>query len=74
MSVCTSVTLSCATILFEVLGPLGVLTGPKPTLLFLVSGVLFHLSIAVAMGLNTFFWAFTSPFPAVYYMSQFFNL
>lgn len=65
--------LSWATILFEVVGPLSVLAGPKPTLLFLAAGMLFHISIAIAMGLNTFVWAFTATFPAVYYASQFLN-
>jgi hypothetical protein len=35
----------------------------------LVAGALFHLAVAVIMGLNTFIWAFTATYPAIYFVS-----
>ncbi|QKW53635.1 hypothetical protein [Streptomyces buecherae] len=58
-----------AVIVFETLFPLVLLT-PSPALpLFLAGGVLFHLTCAVAMGLNVFFWAFTATYPALAYVA-----
>ncbi len=44
-----------------------------PSILFwcLIGGLLFHLSIAVVMGLNDFVWSFAAAYPAYYYISQF---
>jgi hypothetical protein len=48
---------------------------PPPLCLFvLATGVLFHLSVAIAMGLNTFLWTFVSTYPAIYFISlHYFN-
>jgi hypothetical protein len=43
---------------------------PQLCLLVLFTGVLFHLSVAVVMGLNTFLWTFGSTYPAIYFISQ----
>ena len=37
---------------------------------FLGIGVLFHLTIAVVMGLNTFFWSYLSAYPAILFSWQ----
>jgi len=62
--------LSWSTIVLEVGGPFLVFLGPKPTVVFLVCSLAFHVGIAVVMGLNTFVWAFVATFPAVYCVSQ----
>ena len=38
--------------------------------IYLACGILFHGFIAVAMGLNTFFWSFLSTYPAILYLNQ----
>lgn len=35
---------------------------------FLGIGILFHLTVAVVMGLNTFFWTFLSTYPAILFL------
>jgi hypothetical protein len=65
-----SVTASRGTILLECVGPLLVLGGPRLCLLFIVAAILFHLAIAVAMGLNDFLWSFTASLPALLYVSH----
>jgi hypothetical protein len=57
------------TIAFECLGPFFVFLGPIPCLVFLVGGVIFHISIAVTMGLNNFVWSFLATYPALLYAS-----
>ena len=44
---------------------------PRPLLyIFLGFGVLFHLAIALVMGLNTFFWSFLSTYPAILFLNK----
>lgn len=42
---------------------------PPVCLAILAGGVLFHLGVAVVMGFNTFFWAFLSTYPAIYFVA-----
>ncbi|AXG76423.1 hypothetical protein [Streptomyces paludis] len=53
---------------FEAAFPLVLLTPPAALPFFLACGVLFHLTCAVAMGLNVFLWAFTASYPALAFM------
>lgn len=57
--------LAWTTIAFECLFPLAIFA-PRPVMIaFLAAGVLFHVFNAAVMGLNVFFWAFVSTYPAV---------
>lgn len=47
--------------------PLLLFGNSRLAILILCGGVLFHLSTALVMGLNTFFWAFVATFPALLY-------
>jgi hypothetical protein len=38
--------------------------------IFLATGILFHLTIALIMGLNTFFWSYISTYPAILFTWQ----
>lgn len=58
---------------YECGGPLVALIDPRATLGFIVVGTVLHLSIGVCMGLNVFFWSFTSTYPAVYYIAHRFS-
>jgi hypothetical protein len=40
-------------------------------ILFLLIGILFHLFIAIIMGLNTFLFTFLGCYPAIIYFNQF---
>jgi hypothetical protein len=42
---------------------------PSVCLGLLACGMLFHVSVAMIMGLNTFVWAFAATYPAIYYIS-----
>lgn len=53
---------SWTVILWETLFIIGYLIGPYCLEAFLVLGVLFHLSNAIVMRLNTFFWSFVSSY------------
>jgi hypothetical protein len=57
------------TILMETLFPISLFFGSDITLIFLGFGFLFHLSIAIVMGLNDFVWSFCAAYPAYYYLS-----
>lgn len=61
--------LAWATFLPECLFPLVLLSGRPGCYLFLLWGVLFHLSIAWMMGLNTFLWTFLATYPAIAYVA-----
>lgn len=37
---------------------------------FLGFGILFHLAIALVLGLNTFFWSFISTYPAILFLNK----
>lgn len=65
-----SAPLSWGTVAFEVFGPLLLLTGWDGAAAFVTIGVAFHVGIALAMGLNTFVWAFAASYPAVLYVSR----
>jgi hypothetical protein len=55
-------------IVFELVFPI-VLVLPLPAALaVLAMGVLFHLAVAVALGLNTFLWAFVATYPAILFV------
>ncbi len=56
------------TIGFELIGPFLIFTGPLGTIVFLCAGLIFHISIALAMGLYTFVWAFVATYPLVLYV------
>jgi len=57
------------TILFECAMPILIFCGPKLCLVFLACGVLFHVSIAITMGLNDFPWAFLATYPFIFLCS-----
>jgi hypothetical protein len=62
--------LSYSIIGFECLFSL-VLFCPMPyAFIFIVFGLFFHLSIALLLGLNKFFWAWIATYPAVIYLIQ----
>lgn len=52
-------------VLFELAAPAVLVIPPGQRMLFLILGFLFHLGIAVALGLNRFFWAWISTYPAL---------
>jgi hypothetical protein len=54
---------------FECIGPLLVFAGSGPTLAFIAAGAVFHATIAAFMGLNSFVFAFTAAYPALYVLS-----
>jgi len=59
-----------AIIVFECGFPLA-LWNPQAAGIWLTGALFFHAANAWALGLNRFFWAWTSGFPAVVYLSQF---
>ena len=58
----------------ECLFPLLVLTGTQSCLLVLMAGILFHLTIALVLGLNSFFWSFVATYPAVRFFANTFQI
>ncbi|HKV36892.1 MAG TPA: hypothetical protein VJP89_21305 [Pyrinomonadaceae bacterium] len=61
---------SWSVIVLETIFPV-VLLGNKPVvLLFFLALTGMHLSIALFMGLNSFFWAFTATYPAIYFCAR----
>ncbi|MCH2231621.1 MAG: hypothetical protein MK105_14890 [Crocinitomicaceae bacterium] len=61
--------ISWTTVIFECLFPI-VLILPNHYLYFVLAfGLVFHISIALLMGLNIFFWAFVCTYPAIIYTS-----
>ena len=64
-----SMILSWMTILFECAFPAVFVVDLKYGILILAAGVLFHLSTAIIMGLNNFFWSFIATYPAILYCS-----
>lgn len=59
-----------ALIAFECSFPLVLILPDHYSLLLLALGISFHLTAAVLMGLNTFFWAFVATYPAVMFCSS----
>jgi len=53
-------------ILFEIFSPLLLFFGQTGVIVFITLGTLFHASIAVAMGLTTFVFAFVATYPVLY--------
>ena len=65
-----ALTLAWGTILIESLFPLALLA-PMPVLIAAFGGMaLLHLSIAFAMGLNTYTFAFVAAYPSVFLLAQ----
>ena len=58
-------------IIFETAFPLSLLFPPKPMLVILATGCLFHVGTAVFMGLNAFLWSFLAAYPAIYFCNHF---
>jgi hypothetical protein len=56
-----------AVIAGEIALPLCLVAPPSAALILLGCGVVFHLSTAVLMGLNSFLWAFVATYPALLY-------
>ena len=59
------VVLSWLLMLFECSFPLALAFGKTGFAIFAVLGILFHITNAVIMGLNTFVWAFVATYPAI---------
>lgn len=57
------------TIIFELFFPIVLFLDPQTTLICLIFGFLFHLTIAIIMGLNDFVWGFTAAYPSFYFLS-----
>lgn len=56
-------------IIFEITYPFVLFFNAE--MFFISIGILFHLSIAVIMGLNDFVWRFATAYPLFYYISKF---
>jgi hypothetical protein len=52
-----------ATMLFEIAGPWLVFGGVRACVVFVITGVAFHLCVAIATGLDEFVWAFAATYP-----------
>jgi len=57
--------LSWAVMLSEVCFPLALLLPAGGAVAVLAAGLVFHLAVALCMGLNTFVWAFLATYPAI---------
>ena len=58
------ISLMCwVTIVFEIAFPWLVFGGPSACAVFLVTGVLFHVGVAMIMGLDEFLWAYLAAYP-----------
>jgi hypothetical protein len=62
---------SWGTILFEVGAPFLLLFGRPGFAVFAMAGLLFHIGIAVVMGLTTFVFAFGAALPVVYHFANY---
>ena len=60
---------SIALICWEVIMGICFLLPPPVCLCVLAGGVLFHFSVAIVMGFNTFFWVFLAIYPSIYFVS-----
>jgi hypothetical protein len=56
-------------ILFECSFPMLIYTGLYTASFFIIFGILFHLSIAILMRFNSFFWSFIATYPALLYLA-----
>jgi len=59
------------TMLFEVASPFLLLFGPPGAAVLGVTGALFHIGIAMVMGLTTFVFAFCAAFPVLYHFATY---
>ncbi len=59
------IALCWTTMVGECLIPLALLAPPPIALALLGFGALFHMAVAIEMGLNSFLWAFVATYPAV---------
>jgi hypothetical protein len=57
-------------VLWESTFPIALVAPPKLLVLILAVGLIFHISCAWVMGLNTFLWAFAATYPCVIYANQ----
>ena len=57
--------LSWSVILFETLFPLALIVPQGLLIVVLGGGLIFHLSTAILMGLNTFVWSFVAAYPSL---------
>ncbi|MET0393842.1 MAG: hypothetical protein ABW019_11910 [Chitinophagaceae bacterium] len=62
--------LAWATIGIECLFPLALVAGPPFFWLFLIWGIVFHLTIAVVLRLGKFFWVWVATYPAIIFIAQ----
>jgi hypothetical protein len=63
--------ISYSTIIFEV-GIIFIFLDPIPlTLFYMILGILFHITVALTMGLNSFVFTFTSAYPLVLILLKF---
>jgi hypothetical protein len=60
--------LNYSTIIFQLSAPLTIFSS-NFAIAFIIIGVFFHLSIAIIMNLNNFFWVFVSTYPCIYFVS-----
>ena len=56
-------------IIFESVFPLFIFTGVQTTIFFVIFGVMFHLSTAILMRFNSFFWSFIATYPALLFFA-----
>jgi Vitamin K-dependent gamma-carboxylase len=64
------VVLSWFLMLFECTFPLALAFGKTGFAVFAVLGIMFHVTNAVIMGLNTFVWAFIATYPAILFCAM----
>jgi uncharacterized membrane protein (DUF485 family) len=65
--------LSWLLMLFECSFPLALAFGKTGFATFAVLGVIFHVTNALVMGLNTFVWAFVATYPAIFFCAMSFR-
>lgn len=61
-----SAPISWGTIAFEIVAPMIALVGPDAALLFCGIGLLFHVGVALMMGITQFIFSFGATYPALY--------
>jgi hypothetical protein len=62
--------MSWSVILWEVTFPVALIAPASISVAYLICGCLFHISVAVLMGLNRFVWAFGALYPAIVYVNR----
>lgn len=61
--------ISFAIIFGELMLSMAFFMPPSICLLILISGLLFHICVALVMGLNSFVWAFLATYPCIYFIA-----